>query len=356
MGQRLFILIFSSKFKAFFFLKQLKNFKTKKILLQFFLNDKILRLKTLQQIRTLGKILLKNRILKKERKIDFIENFYKFKHLELEQILEFFFVFDIIELEREYFDIFEAIEEELLKKFRLYEEKFSFLDKKEKILLHKFSKSNRKFYSKDKESVDNLLALGILALEKSLEEKPEKNKHQKLKKNLRKYQIRDKIHFKASFVRFYFRFIWPNLSELEQGNFSQVLEKIRSDFENFSSLPFELLAQQLIAKKFALKELSSLWIKEIEIDIFSQEEKILVGEVKYKERKVNKNLYNSLLAKCEKLKIQADFLVLVAKNGFSKEVEKIKDERLFTFTLKDFYELLPQHFLKESGKKIRKKF
>lgn len=192
-----------------------------------------------------------------------------------------------------------------------------------------------------------MLSLGILDLEKSLEEKPKKVKHQKIKKNLRKYQVRDKIHFKASFVRFYFRFLWPNLEEIKQGNFSQVLEKIRLDFDNFSSLPFELLAQQLIAEKFAIKEISSLWTKEVEIDIFSQEDKILVGEVKYKDRKVNKSLYNSLLAKCEKLNIKADFIVLVAKNGFSKEFEKIRDKRLFTFTLKDFYELLPKHFLQK---------
>lgn len=269
--------------------------------------------------------------------------------MEIEEILQFFFVFDILQLQKRYSNIFEAIQDEIVINFSFHAQNFNFLDKRSKEFLVKLSKSDRKFYLKDSEIIEKLVKQGILEIEASLEQKRVNLKSQKLKKSLRKYQVRDKIHFKSNFVRFYFRFIEPNILELEDKNFDKIMSKIRLDFDNFCSLAYERLAIKLVAKKFDVTQVSSFWTKDEEIDIFSSEDKVIVGEVKYKDRKVNKSVYNLLLLKCQKLAIEPDFIVIVSKVGFSKEFEKLKDRRLVTFSSDDFYELIPKYLRQTKG-------
>ena len=220
-----------------------------------------------------------------------------------------------------------------------------------KMALIKLARSDRKKFSVNKilpQSMTNrvyakLFSKDFLVLEKSQEKPRVKNKRQILKKSERAYKIEDKIHFNSHFSRFWFRFIEPNLSLLKEGRSEEILELIRREFDEYASLGFELLSGELMAKKLGLDGilLSSFWSKNIELDmLFSINGKIIVGEAKYKERKICKNVLNLVLHKCERLGIKPDIVALFSKSGFSNELLGLKDERLRLYEIKDYEELL----------------
>lgn len=215
----------------------------------------------------------------------------------------------------------------------------------------KFAKSDRKKLGinkilprfKAQKITTYLLNLKFITLEKSHEIKPKPiRKNEKLKKELRRYVVHDKIHFKNNFSRFWFRFIEPNLKDIQNKNYEIVMQKIKDDFDHFCSLGFELLSAKLLCKKLNINGgISSFWNKELEIDLYFKSENLtIVGECKYKQRKICKNVINLLLAKCQKADIKPDFIALFSKNGFSNELLNNKNPQILLFELEDFKALL----------------
>ncbi|MSN96554.1 ATPase, partial [Campylobacter sp. FMV-PI01] len=111
----------------------------------------------------------------------------------------------------------------------------------------------------------------------------------------------------------------------------------------YSSLGFEMLSYELLSKKLNLNlnEIYSFWTNELEIDVFAKfNDKFIVGEVKYKDRKICKNILNLINTKCQKLGISPDIIALFSKSGFSKELLNLKSENLLLFDLNDFKSLI----------------
>ena len=276
------------------------------------------------------------------------------KHLGIAEVIKFHLVFDDFLLKGSYYDVFEAIRAEILDDYKNLMARFYFdedSDEAIKMALIKLARSDRKKFSVNKilpQSMTNmvyakLFSKDFLVLEKSQEKPRVKNKRQILKKSERAYKIEDKIHFNSHFSRFWFRFIEPNLSLLKEGRSDEILELIRREFDEYASLGFELLSSELMAKKLGFDGilLSSFWSKNIELDmLFSINGKIIVGEAKYKERKICKNVLNLVLHKCERLGIKPDIIALFSKSGFSNELLGLKDERLRLYEIKDYEELL----------------
>ena len=276
------------------------------------------------------------------------------KHLGIAEVIKFHLVFDDFLLKGSYYDVFEAIRAEILDDYKNLMARFYFdedSDEAIKMALIKLARSDRKKFSVNKifpQSMTNmvyakLFSKDFLVLEKSQEKPRVKNKRQILKKSERAYKIEDKIHFNSHFSRFWFRFIEPNLSLLKEGRSEEILELIRREFDEYASLGFELLSGELMAKKLGFNGilLSSFWSKNIELDmLFSINGKIIVGEAKYKERKICKNVLNLVLHKCERLGIKPDIVALFSKSGFSNELLGLKDERLRLYEIKDYEELL----------------
>ena len=276
------------------------------------------------------------------------------KHLGIAEVIKFHLVFDDFLLKGSYYDVFEAIRAEILDDYKNLMARFYFdedSDEAIKIALIKLARSDRKKFSINKiltQSMTNmvyakLFSKDFLVLEKSQEKPRVKNKRQILKKSERAYKIEDKIHFNSHFSRFWFRFIEPNLSLLKEGRSEEILELIKREFDEYASLGFELLSGELMAKKLGFNGilLSSFWSKNIELDmLFSINGKIIVGEAKYKERKICKNVLNLVLHKCERLGIKPDIVALFSKSGFSNELLGLKDERLRLYEIKDYEELL----------------
>lgn len=276
------------------------------------------------------------------------------KHLGIVEVIKFHLVFDDFLLRGSYYDVFEAIRAEILDDYKNLMARFYFDEDSDEVIkmaLIKLARSDRKKFSVNKILPQNmtnrvyakLFSKDFLVLEKSQEKPRVKNKRQILKKSERAYKIEDKIHFNSHFSRFWFRFIEPNLSLLKEGRSEEILELIRREFDEYASLGFELLSGELMAKKLGLDGilLSSFWSKNIELDmLFSINGKIIVGEAKYKERKICKNVLNLVLHKCERLGIKPDIVALFSKSGFSNELLGLKDERLRLYEIKDYEELL----------------
>ncbi|WP_169763477.1 DUF234 domain-containing protein [Campylobacter mucosalis] len=269
------------------------------------------------------------------------------KHLDIEEVFKFHIVFDELEIKRAYYDIFEAIEAEILGNFSSLKAMFDF-DELTNMALEKLAFSDRKILNLNKimprilasKIYSRLFKAGLISLEPSREIRLRGQKYQRLKRQDRRYVVQDKVHFCSHFVRFWFRFIQPNLKELEAGDKMAVMSKIRAGFDEYASLGFELLGAEYLAKNGALN-VNSFWHKNIELDMLGViDDKIVVGEAKYKSKKVCKNVLNMVLSKCVKLGIKPWRVMLFSKSGFSNELVNLKDERVRLVDIKDMTELL----------------
>ncbi len=265
--------------------------------------------------------------------------------------LEHYFVFDRSGNGDE---LFSSIKTAILDDFEVINKSFDlapFEAEANKFLI-KLAKSNRKKFSSIKpfsrhfggELIRFLLAKNIIKIEKSCEPPLVKlAKNQKLKKELRRYHPEDKIHFTSNFARFWFYFCAPNIAKLQSGDGNSVLNIIKDGFNEYCSLAFELASIKLLAHHLNIDEnsISSYWDRQNEIDIFARFGGFcVVGEAKYRGRKVCKNILNQLLTKCEHAKISPDIIALFSKSGFSNELLSLNDRRLILFDIDDFKEIL----------------
>ncbi|OPA72255.1 hypothetical protein BB381_01480 [Campylobacter pinnipediorum subsp. caledonicus] len=270
----------------------------------------------------------------------------------MDELIKFYLVFDGLKTQKSYYDIFEAIDNEIIKNIDNVSKEFDDLSVEERYALRNFAKNDRKWLKIYKmmprslaiKTYENLFNKNILYIEKSREQPITKlYKNQKLKKCDRRYKIQDKIHFSTHFYRFWFRFIEPRLKQLKQGNVDGVLEYIKSHFDEYASLGFELICCDYLRYKFDLKDevVSSFWNKDLEIDILVNSNKNkIVAEAKYKNKKVCKNVLNILLNKCDRLDLKPNNIVLFSKSGFSTELLNMKNDKLLLIDLDDISEIL----------------
>lgn len=262
-------------------------------------------------------------------------------------------MFDGLEFDETYGDLSQAIEREILAEFNLLKKRFEFgaLSVWCKRALINLARGDRKisnvFKRVPRAILPRVLRLltekNIIFVEKTREIRPKNAKNHKLKKSLRRHRIQDKLQFCDNFSRFWFRFCEPNLTSLQNGRVCDVLNSLHSELERYFCLPFELACADFLSVKFGInrREITSFWNKDAEIDIFVQNDDFtIVGEVKYKAKKVCKDVLNSLIFKCEKIGLKPDFYVLFSKNGFSSELKSLKNDKILLFELENFKELL----------------
>ena len=189
--------------------------------------------------------------------------------------------------------------------------------------------------------VRELCEKGVLYREESREAPLKRYPKQKIKKSLRHYRIQDKLRFRKPFLRFWFGFVEPFKSKLFEGDYAGFVAYYLERKERLNALVFEQLSDALLETHFARNDPLSLrgsyWDKENEFDIVAvtQSGRVVVGECKYKERKVCKNELNKLKAKSLQSGIKADIYALFSKAGFSNELLGMRDENLLLFELKD---------------------
>jgi len=192
--------------------------------------------------------------------------------------------------------------------------------------------------------IDELVKLEVVELEKSREAPLKKYPNQKLEKSLRSYKIESKIRFTLPFYRFWFGFVEPYADDLAVGKSKNFFENFQKHNSSLNSLVFEQLSNELLNLHYnnKLESMGSYWDKNSEFDILAKTntQKTILGECKYKNRRVCKSEFTKLKQKAEISNIKVDTFVLFSKNGFSKELLGLNEYNLMLFELKDFRLLL----------------
>ena len=194
------------------------------------------------------------------------------------------------------------------------------------------------------EVLEDLKRLNIIKFELSREEPLKKYPNQKLEKSLRSYKIEPKVRFISPFYRFWFGFVEPYSRDLSKKNSERFFKNFEKHFSRLNSLVFEQLSNELLNIHFnnRLKSMGSYWDKNSEFDILAKTEdnKIILGECKYKNRKICKNELSKLKLKSKESNIIVNIYALFSKNGFSNELLNINNHNLLLFELRDFSKLI----------------
>jgi hypothetical protein len=192
--------------------------------------------------------------------------------------------------------------------------------------------------------LDELIELDIIRVEVSREAPLKKYPNQKLERSLRSYKIESKIRFKTPFYRFWFGFVEPYSRDLSIKRSKRFVENFEKHFSRLNSLVFEQLSNELLNQYYnnQLLSMGSYWDKNSEFDILAKTKsgRVVLGECKYKNRKVCKSELSKLKQKAEISGIMVDTYALFSKNGFSKELLNSNHKSLLLFELNDFRKLL----------------
>ncbi len=212
--------------------------------------------------------------------------------------------------------------------------------------IHSAFKRARVCEAEGGQALDFLRHAGVLKMEFSRERPPEKSHpKQQLKKEVRRHRISHKMHFTSPFLRFWFYFIAPFHKQIEQGEYENVLERFHERQQSFTGRVFEELSDLLLTRLHTadpIVDSGSYWDRQVEIDILAQtyQDKIIVGECKWTNHKINKSELGKLQEKCERLGITPDQIVMFSKRGFSNELKHNDDPSLLLYDASDFTQLL----------------
>jgi len=280
--------------------------------------------------------------------------------LELDQAIELFSIFGGIEeyLELDFFDDIESIIRfNFIDKYQYFSELISpsyLLDEPYRNILIASARGDGRLSNIFRKArvgdslgmtiLEELIDLGIIELEESREAPLKQYPNQKLVKSLRSYKIEAKVRFTIPFYRFWFGFVEPYRQDLSQKKSQRFFENFEKHFSRLSSLIFEQLSNQLLNLHYnnRLQTMGSYWDVNSEFDVLATTDsgEIILGECKYKNRRVSKKELSKLKQKAETSGIKVDTYVLFSKNGFSNELLNSNDKDLLLFELKDFMRLI----------------
>lgn len=175
-----------------------------------------------------------------------------------------------------------------------------------------------------------LIDLDILEREVPVtEETPEKSK-----KGL--YRIKD------NYLRFWFAFVYPNMSFLESGQSRIVMDKIRKSLvKNHIAYVYEDVCQERMWElngegtwPFYFTKLGRYWDSKAEIDIAALDpegKNLILGECKYWQEPVGISVLHDLEAKADAVPWNRNdrklWFVLFSASGFTDELRKEAEER-----------------------------
>ena len=147
----------------------------------------------------------------------------------------------------------------------------------------------------------------------------------------------DRLLFDLPFMRFWFALISPQYKSISKGDFSEFQQKWYTIRDNFyillsNQLVLDLVKQTVTAKTAddPIVTIGSYYDKHVEIKILAKRKsgKMLAGECKYSREPAKINMIHSLKQKCQKAELNISDYLLFSKNGFTSEVEQMKDKEL----------------------------
>lgn len=186
----------------------------------------------------------------------------------------------------------------------------------------------------------NLIDLGIIEREFPVPDGIKKQAN--IQRGL--YQISD------NFFRFWYAFVFPNISELEAGDVDGIYQyAVKSQLDVYVSHIFESICREYLRKlniqnrlPFHFIKIGRWWDKRNEIDIMATDKdkkNFIVGECKFKNSSFNSSDLNNIITKFKPWEKDAKvYYYMFSKNGFTDEVVKIAKERNFKLvTINDLF-------------------
>lgn len=159
-----------------------------------------------------------------------------------------------------------------------------------------------------------------------------------IKSRMGRYYITD------NFLKFWFRYIYPNMSAIEEGIFD--IRTIKKDYSFYLGSIFEDVAKQYLIKTkklFRFTRIGRWWHKDKEIDITAfneQTKQILFAECKWQGKVNARKILTELKEKSKSVqwnnKKRKEHYIIFAKSF----KEKIKEPNLVLFDLKDLKKAL----------------
>ncbi len=140
-----------------------------------------------------------------------------------------------------------------------------------------------------------------------------------------RYVIADK------FVNFWFKFVYPNLSEIEEGKY-QLKE---DEYNEYLGRVFEEVSTQYLKDRYGLRKVGRHWYKDIEIDILDKHLKV-AGECKWSEDVDGVKVLYHLKEKLRRLNLTSEKLVVFGKS-FSRTEESDEVEYIDLKKLEKWY-------------------
>lgn len=178
--------------------------------------------------------------------------------------------------------------------------------------------------------LDNLIELKIVERKIPITENP-------LKSRKGIYTISD------NYFRFWFRYIYPRLTYIEEGRRKFVMDIIKNDFTSFLSVVYEDVCRDFLRLNssvvpFEIESIGAYWEHENEIDIvaLNKEGNILLGECKYSNKKVGTDVLENLISKSSLFKDKGKYFyyILFSKSGFIENlIEKAKSQKVILIDL-----------------------
>ena len=147
------------------------------------------------------------------------------------------------------------------------------------------------------------------------------------------------------FFKFWFKYVLPNKSKIEEGRIDLVLENILNDFNILVAENYEKVAQETVMKNedkfFSIERMGRWWDRNEEIDIVAlneKENKILFGEAIWSNKPVGVNVYKNLRRKAKLVpwgsEDRVEYFCLFSKSGFTEDMKKTaKMENVVLFGL-----------------------
>jgi hypothetical protein len=141
-----------------------------------------------------------------------------------------------------------------------------------------------------------------------------------------------------NFFRFWFRFVFPNRSFIEEGQTGYVVEKkIKPVVDLFVSGTFEEVCRDYVRKGYLqglrFNKVGRWWSRNAEIDVVALNEDdgiVLFGETKWSRKKVGTDILSDLKEKAEKVPLPGQFktryLALFSRKGFTADLKRIARE------------------------------
>lgn len=277
-------------------------------------------------------------ILKFKDAIKFLPNY------DLEQQVEAFSILDGIPLYLKQFDdkksIMENIREKTIEKGNFLNIEPEFLLKEELreprnyfFILKAISFGNARFTE-----IVNCTQLDKTLVSKYLDNLVELHIIEKIYPiNTFKERARDtRYRLGDNFFSFWFRFIYPNRSEIERGEIVQVIDLMQKDFNSYLGKKFEKICQEALIEMnksgqmpFIFKTIGGWWHKGREIDIIAMNEdtkEVCFCECKWQTDRVGIDLLKELEEKAMFVdwfnKNRIEYNIVISRSGFTSSARE----------------------------------